>query len=280
MPKIYSFHILLILLLSVALLQFNMGCGLTGSSSTPVPGGDPSLNYTVYPDTSAAPVLRFYWGAAKQTVAPSTLSSIGKYGEWEGSGGASVFKPGFEPASEIEIRLTSTREPVYSYSAGTIVYLNTGSPNLYGQNVGTLSVRYGKHYIIKYLHLTEIQSGLALEGTIEKGTLLGYTEKMGASDGFWEIEMDVIKDSSHLRAVPPVPYFDTDSRTVFDEILSTMGETSWTVPVSAPTTEGWVSYVGTHETWADPAKCGVKNTSAFESLETFLDAYGLSWVLN
>ena len=265
--------------LFTAVILMSSGCGQTGGSSTPVPGEDPSLNYTIYPDTSAAPVMRFYWGPAKQTTVPPTLSETGIYGIWEGGSGGGAFKTGREPATEIELRLSSTRDAVYSCTKGTVVYVNAGSPNAYGQPVGTVSVRYGRSYIAKYLHVTDIPATITAGVSVEQGALLGYTEKMGASAGFWEVELDFIKDSTKIRAIPPVGYFDADSTAVFNSMLALTGETAWALPLTAATTEGWVSYVGTHEMWADPAKCGVKNTSAYEGLEAFLAAFGLSWVL-
>lgn len=256
------------------------GCARINSSSGDTPPEDSYLNYAVYPDTTSAPILRFYWGSDKQTVVPPTLSEIGIYGIWEGGSGGGAYKTGCEPATEIELRLSSTRDAVYSGSKGTVVYVNAGSPNAYGQPVGTVSVRYGRSYIAKYLHVTDIPAAITAGTSVEEGALLGYTEKMGPSSGFWELELDFIKDSSKIRAIPPVGFFDADSTAVFNNMLSLTGETDWALPVTAPTTEGWVSYVGTHEMWADPAKCGVKNTSVFESLETFLSTYGLSWTLD
>ncbi len=279
MTKIYYTCSFFILLLSVLILLFNIGCGLTGASSTPVPGADPSLNYTVYPDTTAAPVLRFYWGPDRQTIVPPTLSEIGIYGIWEGGSGGGAYKTGCEPATEIELRLTSTRDAVYSCSKGTVVYVNAGSANAYGQLVGTVSVRYGRNYIAKYLHVTDIPAVITAGSSVEEGALLGYTEKMSPSSGFWELELDFIKDPSTIRAIPPIGFFDTDSTAVFNDMLASVPETDWALPLTAPTSEGWVSYVGTHEMWADPAKCGVNNTSAFESLEKFLEDHGMSWTL-
>lgn len=250
------------------------GCGSSGSSGTIVPGTD--LLYPIYPDTDSAPVLTFYWGSPRATSVPPTVSGIGRYGEWDGGG--NYFKTGYEPATEIEIRSTSFAEPVYTNCSGTVVKKGDVSTNVYGQEVSYLSIRYGRKYVVKHLHLADIPSSITVGSTVDKGTLIGYTERMGTAFGFWEIEMNVIR-SDEVVAVPPDSYFDSASRTVLAAILRGEGESSWALELTSPTSEGWVSYVGTREMWGDAAKCGIRRPENYRGLDTFLSAYGLDWVI-
>jgi hypothetical protein len=257
---------------------FLFGC--SQSSPAPQPVDDEILDYTIYPNTTEAPALTFYWGAGKQTVVPPTVSSISsRYGGWEGPGGG-IYKPGFEPASESEMVLTTTREPVYTYSRGTVVYATYESTNAYGQQEGEVLIRYGRKYAVKHLHVIEIQSGITVGTTVEKGTLIGYTEKMGGGS-FWEAEIDHIKSSTEVRAVPIIYYLDAASAQVFNDILTIVGQTSWIHQITESTTESWLSCVGTHEYWADAMKVGVKSgkTSQFDSAVDFCNRHNLSWIL-
>ncbi len=267
-----KYHSYVITISLIAFLSAIIGCGIHSGSVSP----SDDLLYTVYPGTSAAPEMTFYWGASKETVVPPTLGEIGQYGIWEGGG--NFFKTGFEPASEIEIRTSSFADPVYSCISGTVVKIGVPSANSYGQQVSYMSIRYGRKYVLKVLHLADIPASIKEGDIIEKGTLVGYTERLGPAFGFWEIELNRI-DSDKVVAIPPAGFFDSASMTVLDSILVNAGETSWTLPLTAPTTEGWVSYVGTYEMWADAAKCGIRKPDGFFSLESFLELYDLSWII-
>ena len=270
----------LLVLVGVFILS---GCGGQSSSSGGGGGGDTTIyDYTIFPDTDAAPQLTFYWGAGKQTVVPPSISSISsRYGGWEGSGGGGVFKSGLEPATESEMILTTTREPVYSYCPGTIVKATYEPTNALGQQEGEVAVRYGRKYVVKHVHITQIQPAVVVGQTIEAGTLIGYTEQMG-SGSFWEVEVDWLKSGTECRALPVVFFLDAASQTVFNDILTAVGKSSWYHAVNEATTDAWVSYVGTHEGWADPAKTGLKSeyVNNYESVEDYCTRYGLSWILN
>jgi len=254
------------------------GCGSSGSNPQPV--DDELLQYTIYPNTTEAPSLTFYWGASKQTIVPLSIMNISsRYGGWEGTGGG-IYKPYYEPASESEMTLSTTREPIYSYNKGTVVYATAESINAYGQHVGEVGIRYGRNYSIKYLHITEIQSGITVGTTVEKGVLLGYTEKLSSS-GFWEVEVNRIIGTTQVRALPVIYYWDAASAQVFNDILTEVGQTSWVHLLTETTTEAWLSYVGTHEYWADSAKVGIKpsKTGQFDSAEEFCINHGMGWIL-
>lgn len=241
------------------------------------------MQYAIYPDTSAAPQLTFYCGASCETVVPPNVTSISsRYGGWEGSGGGGVFKPGCEPASESEMYFSATREPVYSYTRGTIVYATYEAQNGYGQWEGEIGIRYGRNYLVKHVHVTEIQPGVVVGQTIEAGVLIAYTEKMGDEIGFWETEVCWLKSTHEIRALPLVFFLDAASQTVFNDILVAVGQSSWYHAASEPTTESWVPYIGTHEAWADCSKFGVRpeRTMDFDSPEDYYGAYGLSWIFN
>jgi hypothetical protein len=261
--------------------QLLNGCGSSGGSSVTTTTMDNLLQYKIYPDTADAPNLTFYWGNPRQTIVPPTVTDSGSlYGEWEGSGGGS-FIYGHEPATETEMILSATREPIYSYCEGTIVYATREHTNAYGQWVGEITVRYGRKYAIKHMHVVDFSPSITVGITIEKGTLLAYTEKLGDGAGFWEVEMDHIKSSTECRAVPVVRYLDAASSQVFDDILVQISKSSWYCALTAPTTESWCSYVSTHEFWADAHKVGVRDdrTSNFGSIEQFCDEHGLGWII-
>lgn len=246
------------------------GCGQNQPAPAPVP--EDILKYTVYPDTEEAPSLTFYWGTSKETAVPATVTGISsRYGGWEGGGGGGTYKVGFEPATESEMTFSSVHEPVYTYERGTVVYAH-------GDEV---SIRYGRKYIVKYLHLDDIQPAVVVGETIEKGVLIGYTETMG-SGSFWEVEVSHIKSTSEIRAVPVTDYLDTASRAVFDEILTKVGQSSWMHGTGEPTSESWLSYVGIYEFWSDAAKSGIADSyvSGFDSPEDFCTSHGMAWILN
>lgn len=281
MMGIKGIAVIWLLFIAIFLITLNISCGQSGSSGGG-PVEDEILRYTIYPSTEGAPQVKFVWGASKETVVPPGITSISsRFGGWEGGGGGSVYKPGCEPASESEIYVSSTREPIYSYVKGTVVHVNTGEVNAYGQRVGEVSVRYGRKYAVKHLHITEIQPGIQTGTTIEVGVLLGYTERMGNAS-FWESEMCQLKSTAEIVAVPLYFYLDASSKNVFNQILIAVGQTSWFHTAGEPTTEAWVPYVGTTEAWADSAKFGIKpdKTQQFDSSETYYAKFGLSWIFN
>jgi hypothetical protein len=192
-----------------------------------------------------------------------------------------MFIYGHEPATESEMVLSSSREPIYSYCRGTIVYATGESTNFFNQRVGVVVVRYGRKYAVKHAHVVDIPTNITAGTTVEKGTLLGYTEQYAENVGFWESELVYLKSTSECRALPIVFYLDPLSRQVFDDILVKLAETAWYYPLTAPTTESWCSYVGTHEFWSDSRKFGVRvdRTSRFDSVEQFCEAHGLAWII-
>lgn len=211
---------------------------------------------------------------------PDSLSNISaRYGGWEGSGGG-LYKTGYEPATESEMVLTSTREPVYSYCSGTIVFMTYEAINFEGQPEGEIAIRYGSKYVVKHVHVVDFQPIVQVGNTIEAGELIGYTEKMGAG-GFWEVEVSYLKGNNQYRAVPLYFFLDTASKAVFDQIAATLG-VSWLHSLSESTSESWVSYVGTHEGWSDVSKAGLRSEimNSYETVEEYCTAYGLSWILN
>jgi len=221
--------------------------------------------YDVYPDTDDAPVLELFWGPPELQL--DQIDRVTPYGVWEGPPGV------WEPAVEIQFYTKNTsHDPVYAACEGTLVFISEEWNSLY--------VRYGRNYGIIYHHIVDFSNTLELGMKIERETLLGYTETKN-NLGWWEIELDV-KRGDIFRTVPTFDYFSKESQGKLMAILNaswwdeSSGSTkSWTV------TDGdtWTVYLDEPEWWAAPDHLGYIETEESETIEDFVEAHNISWIL-
>lgn len=235
--------------------------------------------YDVYPETDDPPVLA-YTGPDPDRV---SIDSIGAFGGWEGGGNA--FKPGREPATEIEVRaLGDAPVPVRAPCDGVLVYVNRE-----GQH-GDVAIRYGRRYVVKLLHVAEIPEGLEAGMRVRQGDVVGKTGLIGPDGGpFWELELDKLYPESTafggrplLVAVYPIPYFSEEGRAALERVREAVknpegSDPDWIADASDPDA-GWLAYVPSQEMWADPWKAGYDGP--FVELREYLERFGLDWILS
>lgn len=240
--------------------------------------GELTYLYDVYPDTEDPPLLAYYGPDPDQVG----IDSIGAYGDWEGGGNA--FKPGEEPATEIEIRsIGSSPVPLKAPCDGVLVYVNRE-----GQD-GDVSIRYGRRYVVKYLHVAGIPTNLRAGMKVRQGDLVGYTASMGPDTQFWELELDKLYPKSAafggrplLVSVYPLPYFSQEAQATLERVRRAVqnqhgSDPDWIAPTSDPSA-GWLASVPSHEMWADSHKAGYDGP--FVGLEEYLKHYGLEGILS
>jgi hypothetical protein len=235
------------------------------------------LLYQVYPDTDEAPVLHYYGPDPDQV----TIKELGPYGVWEGSDTNPYYQPDREPATEIEIH---TEEPqaydLYSPVDGTVVYKS------YENNDGEIHIRYGRRYVVSYLHVSDIPDELQPGTIVHQGDFVGTTVD---GYGFWELELDRIYQSSSgfggrplVASLYPIDYFDEESQQVLEAIRQEAQQNSgrdqqWQGPDDDPAA-GWYYYVPSHEMWADSHKSGVEGN--FIGPEEYYGHYDMCFILN
>lgn len=227
-----------------------------------------SMNHDVYPDTDEAPVLDFIWGIPELEM--DQIERVTPYGVWEGAEGI------WEPAVEIQF-YTKDRwhDPVYAACEGTLIDISTERQSLV--------IRYGRNYGIVYHHIVDFPSSLKVGEKIERGDLIGYTEKKSGL-GWWEIEVDV-KRGDVFRTVPPIDYFSEESQEKLNDILNgddVWYENKWGANRTWTVTEGeesWIKYLDEPEWWTSPFRVGYSHLIGAESLEDFVTAHNMTWVL-
>lgn len=235
-----------------------------------------------YPDTSKEPTLTLFWGEKKETTIPSSeVLSIAQFGAWESGGAPTPFKIGFEPNSEIGVDLKPGRYPLYAFTKGIIT-------NIDRKISGEITIRYGKKYALKHMHIADLSPTLKVGQKIEAGTFIGLTpiiqsgpnDPRGASFSFFEIELDKIIDSRAARAVNPFDYFDAASKAGLEQarLADKVSIKSDWIGTVTDKNKSWIPYVGKPETWADMHKIGFNGD--LESFEEFAKANNLEWVLS
>ncbi len=231
-----------------------------------------------YPDTDEPPTLTLFWGKEKKVGIPTDIVlETGQFGTWEGRGPPTPFKVGLEPNSEMEINLKVGEYPIYSFSKGLIT-------NIENSEQGEITIKYGKKYALKHLHIKNLNKNLKVGDKIEAGTLLGYTQLGRLGDGsltfsFLEIELDKIISNRAARAINAFDYFNQESKGALEKIRQAATrnpKTSW-VASSGDKAKSWIPYVGKAETWADMHKIGFEGD--LESFEEFAKKNNLEWIL-
>ncbi len=236
----------------------------------------------IYPNTDDPPKLTLFFGEdKKQNIPDEDVLSIGQFGSWEGGGPPTPFKQGFEPNSEMEISLKAKQYPVYAFTKGIITYIEKG-------NSGEITVRYGRKYTLKHLHVSNPSEKLKVGEKIEAGDFIGYTPiiKAGINDprgedfSFLEIELDKVISDRSARAINAFDYFDETSKAGLEKVR--LGDKTGVKPDWVGTTidksKSWIPYVRKAETWADMHKIGFEGD--LESFEEFAKNNNLEWVLN
>lgn len=232
-----------------------------------------------YPDTDGPPILTLFWGKEKKVGIPTDIVlETGQFGTFEGGGQQTPFKVGLEPNSEMEINLRVGEYPVYSFSKGLIT-------NIENSEQGEITIKYGRKYALKHLHIKKLSLSLKVGDKIEAGTFLGYTQTGSLGDGsltfsFVEIELDKVISDRAARAINAYDYFDKESKDSLERLrLAALRDPkqSW-LASSDDKAKSWIPYVGRAETWADMHKIGFEGD--LESFEEFAKNNNLEWVLN
>lgn len=232
----------------------------------------------LYPDTDQPPTLTLYFGKEKKVGIPTdVILFTGQFGTWEGGGPPTPFKKGFEPNSEMEINLKPGEYPIYSFTKGVV-------SNIDGSDQGEITIRYGRKYAFKHLHIKNLVRNLKVGDKIEAGTLLGYTHRATLGDGsitfdILETELDKVISERAARAINAFDYFDQASKDSLEKIRQSASrdpKPSW---VSADDkSKSWIAYTGKPETWADMHKIGYEGD--LENFEEFAKKNNLEWILN
>lgn len=242
------------------------------------PVTNPEGKLISYPDTDDPPTLTLYFGKDKKVGIPTEIVlETGQFGTFEGGGSPTPFKMGLEPNSEMEINLKVGDYPIYSFSKGVIINIENGEQ-------GEITIKYGRKYALKHLHIKNLSPSLKLGDKIEAGTLLGYTQIGSLGDGsltfsFIEIELDKVISDRAARAINAYEFFNKESRDSLEKIRQAAPRNpkqSW-VASSDDKAESWIPYVGKAETWADMHKIGYDGD--LESFEEFAKNNNLEWIL-
>ncbi|MDP3973906.1 MAG: hypothetical protein Q8P92_03670 [Candidatus Daviesbacteria bacterium] len=233
----------------------------------------------IYPNTDNPPTLTLYFGKEKKVgISDDLVLETGQFGTWEGGGHPTPFKQGLEPNSEMEINLKVGEYPIYSFTKGIIT-------NIDSSEQGEVTIKYGRKYALKHMHIKNLDKNLKIGDKIEVGQLLGYTHTASLGDGsltfsFLEIELDKLISSRAARAISAFDYFDLDSKSALEKIRKVAPrdpKPSW-VASFEDKNESWIAYTGKAETWADMHKIGFEGD--LESFEEFAKNNNLEWVLN
>lgn len=239
---------------------------------------NPEKKLVSYPETDSPPTLTLFWGKDKKVGIPyDIVLETGQFGTFEGGGQQTPFKVGLEPNSEMEINLKVGEYPIYSFSKGLIT-------NIENSEQGEITIKYGRKYALKHLHIKNLSPSLKIGDKIEAGTLLGYTQTGSLGDGsltfsFIEIELDKIISDRAARAINVYDYFDQESKDSLENIRQVAPRNpkrSWVASFDDKT-KSWIPYVGKVETWADMHKIGFNGD--LESFEEFAKNNNLEWVL-
>lgn len=251
------------ILLLMIFLTFVMisGCMETNTRDSGI-----QMLYDAYPDTYDAPVLEFIWGTPDLDL--SDIDRVTPYGVWEGGDDF------WDPAQEMQF-YTKDRwhDPVYAGCEGTLIDFSDDN--------GLVIIRYGYNYGIVYHHVIDFPSSLSRGMVIERGTLIGYTEKLNGL-GWWEIEVDV-KRGDVFRTVPPIDFFSEESQQQLNDILNASDiwyedlwgtNRSWTVTEE----ESWIPYLDEPEWWTSAYRVGYKVESP-ETEGDFIQANNMDFML-
>ena len=264
-------QIVIIIIFTVSLIL--SGCTEQDTGNNEALDGKYELLYTIYPDTGDAPVLDLYW----DDLDLEDVTRTTPYGCWEGwvecdEGTA------YEPANEMQFYVRTGRTPVHAVASGTVVLVEIGE-----NNIGFLTIRYGRNYSVTYHHLEHI--GLNEGGIIEAGEIVGYGEirpdpvEPEFNETWWEIEVCAMRDDQ-VMTVPPYDYFSDESKKQLDDILNNT-IFDWGVKGSPKTwtvTEGcsWVKYLSAPEWPASFIRLGIETEEI--PIEDFFNENGLDWV--
>ena len=226
--------------------------------------------FDVYPETSSAPVLHMYWGEEKTAEIPlEEVNFIGRFGVWENLMGNSIFKPGFETATEFEIHTTNKKQPIYAFASGTITQINIE------ERSAEISVRYGTDYAMKY-SVVNYNQNLTENSRVESGDFLGYTGWFEASNqpsyGFFEFEFNK-RINGFARAIPPIDYFDAESKASLEKLPAKFGFSGWVVDPNDKKA-GWVAYVGEPVGWATSMPLDIPG----DDLKEYYTQYGMGFI--
>lgn len=242
------------------------------------PASSPEEKLISYPDTDESPTLTLYFGKDKKVGIPTDIIlETGQFGTFEGGGHPTPFKVGLEPNSEMEINLKVGDYPIYSFSKGIIT-------NIENSEQGEITIKYGRKYALKHLHIKNLSPSLKVGDKIEAGALLGYTQTGSLGDGsltfsFIEIELDKVILDRAARAINAYDFFDKESKDSLEKIRQAAPRNpkqSW-VASSDDKAKSWIPYVGKAETWADMHKIGFEGD--LESFEEFAKNNNLEWIL-
>lgn len=260
-------------------LQINKQGVIEQKQTFEQPVSNPEEKLISYPDTDDPPALTLYFGKDKKVGIPTDIVlETGQFGTFEGGGSPTPFKVGFEPNSEMEISLKVGNYPIYSFTKGIIT-------NIDSSEQGEITIKYGRKYALKHLHIKNLSPSLKVGDKIEAGVLLGYTQTGSLGDGsltfsFIEIELDKVISDRAARAMNASDYFDQESKNALELIRQAAPRNpkkSWQAS-SIDKAKSWIPYVGKAETWADMHKIGFEGD--LESFEEFAKNNNLEWILN
>lgn len=160
-------------------------------------------SYAYVPDTTDKPQLTLKWdGPLDET----TVKHLGPFGIKEGGGGFE------EIATEYELHLNKGGDPIYALADGIVVYLQPPLSGAVPGEVEGVWVRYGRNFIIKYVHLLNplVKEGQTIKAGERIGTVATYNQ-----EGFWEVEVQV-KEGNHIYAYPWLNFCDATSRATLE----------------------------------------------------------------
>ncbi len=166
-------------------------------------------SYPFVPDTVDSPALVFKWD---YPVNSANLKAIGVFGIMENGGGFE------EVATETELHLTKSHDPVYALAEGMVVYIQpiSGIASDAGETEGVF-VRYGRNFLIKYVHVRNpvVQLGQQLKTGDLIGSTIVVSPNTPSEYGFYEVETR-IKESEGVYAYPMYNFLDASSKSLFD----------------------------------------------------------------
>ncbi|MGK5088205.1 M23 family metallopeptidase [Bdellovibrionota bacterium FG-2] len=166
-------------------------------------------SYPFVPDTSDSPSLVFKWD---YPVNSTNLTTVGVFGVMENGGGKE------EVATETELHLTKSHDSIYALSDGIVIQIQSAiGPVIDPGEVEGVLVRYGKNFLIKYVHVRNPVVQLGQQ--IKMGELIGSTIMISPNTpseyGFYEVETR-IKESDGVYAYPMYNFLDASSKALFD----------------------------------------------------------------
>jgi len=190
-----------------------------------------------YPDTSAAPTLKFKWDS-------SSLSLGQENSQIYSCGHPSLNTETGELNQEMSIFFIHRhRDSIYAFCDGVITYLKEWEnfeDAAEANRGGEIWIRYGMNYAIGYRHVVTAGLDFSEGSVVEAGEVIGYGADLKFEDPMLENENGIFfefvftqRDDNHFYYLNPFYFFDNESQSILIDIWNSairrdgMGEVPW-----------------------------------------------------